>query len=406
MGGKRKRGAREGTQSGLNAPKKAKSGDLSTPVSAPPKPSLQKIAFVQTPTGDERRREADLYELLGSEEEKERIRAADCILSCLLEAEAGVPEPVLLRHIERRLFRGLGSGRNASRIGFSLVITEILGQLFGEPALAKLKYPGLTFDKVLQSLTDKAEALGNIPGQEERDQFLGQLFGLECFIRSRILFQDSHRWHAVLDRLLQLGNKKIWLRSQCGWVIVQAIGQLTQQLAQVTLERIAEAGMAMTPEGAAIWLVTLRRFPDVKVKPWRNPLSKKSLGDLAAVLKESFQESCPQSGVERGGRKQANWTAQLHFVWKVILNDYAEASDHIEIQHFWSRVVDGKMNSLFTVLYFQADTVVSKRTSFPKVPQTVRSSKASWSSRPSWKGCQTSLTRLGAYSAKISWHVS
>ena len=81
-----------------------------------------------------------------------------------------------LRHLEKRLFRGLASGRNASRLGFSLVLTEIMSQLFGEKDLANSKYTGLPFDRVLGILLEKTQSVGSVPGQEERDHFFGQLF--------------------------------------------------------------------------------------------------------------------------------------------------------------------------------------------------------------------------------------
>ncbi|KAL3963819.1 hypothetical protein ACCO45_000823 [Purpureocillium lilacinum] len=343
MAGKRKRGPKDGTNSGPNAPKKAKSDAKTNGRTAPAKPILEKKPFIETPTGEDRRREAGLYELLGSEDDGERIEAADCIVSSLLGGD-GVPEAVLLRHLDRRLFRGLASGRNASRIGFSLVIAEILGQLFAEDSKLASKYPDLTFEKVLALLVDKTQAIGNIPGQEERDHYFGQLFGLECFVRSRTLFSDVSRWHSVLDLLLKLSNKKIWLRSQCGWVLVQALEQTSRKEAEATLIKVADAGLAKTPEGVAAWLVALNRYPDIKLKPWQNPLSTKSLGDLAAVLKESFKDSNkePNDKSQNNG-KQASWTAQLHFVWDIIIGCYVKGgavADTDGLSQFYNRVID------------------------------------------------------------------
>ncbi|KAM5375783.1 hypothetical protein ACJZ2D_005839 [Fusarium nematophilum] len=347
MGSKRKRGAKEGSNATQNSQKRNKN-DTNSPANgaSQPKPTLDKSPFVETPLGDERKREAGLYELLGSEDANDRIEAADCIVSGLLGGD-GVPEVVLQRHLDRRLFRGLASGRNASRLGFSLVLAEILGQLFGEKALAESSYPGLTFDKVLQILSEKTQAVGNIPGQEERDHFFGQLFGIESFVRAGILFRDSSRWNTVLSLLLGLANKKVWLRSQCGWIIVQSIEQMEQKDAEATLEKVTDANLAKTPEGVAIWLVALSRFPDLKVKPWRNPLSQKSFGDLAAVLRESFQDFSNDQN-ERGQKnKQGSWTAQLHFVWDIILAHYVKEGDAKadDFGQFWSRVVD---DSLFS----------------------------------------------------------
>lgn len=347
MGSKRKRGAKDGAN-GTQNPQKRSKNNLTSNVANTKQSNtiLLKSPFIETPLGDERKREAGLYELLGSEDANDRIEAADCIISSLLGEEC-VPEPVLQRHLDRRLFRGLASGRNASRLGFSLVITEILGQLFGEKRLSESQYPGLTFEKVLDILSEKTQAIGNIPGQEERDYFFGQLFGIECFVRAGILFSDLARWNAVLDLLLKLANKKVWLRSQCGWVIVQSVDQMHQKDAKITLEKVADAGLAKTPEGVAIWLVARDRFPELKVKPWPNPLANKSLSELAAVLKESFQDFSKEQGDRAQKNKQASWTAQLHFVWDIILAHYVKqgAAEAEEFEQFWTRVVDGKCPS-------------------------------------------------------------
>ncbi|KAJ4858698.1 DNA polymerase phi domain-containing protein [Trichoderma breve] len=343
MGSKRKRGVKEAPIATPNAQKKAKNvASPIVPVVAAAKPSLEKAPFVETPTIEERKREGLLYEHLGSEDDNDRIEAADCIISGLLGGE-GVAEAVLQRHLDRRLFRGLASGRNASRIGFSLVITEILSQLFGdkEPSLAE-KYSGLTFDKVLGFLLEKAQIVGNIPGQEERDIFFGQLFGIECFVKSRILFSEPSRWNTILEELLKLSNKKVWLKSQCGWVLVQALQQMDQAQAKSTLEKLSSAGVAKTPEGVAVWLVALNQFPDLKVKPWQHPLARKTLGDLTAILKESFNDSSKDPSSNSRNNQQASWTAQLHFVWDLILNHYLKAGDSEveDFAHFWGRVLD------------------------------------------------------------------
>lgn len=349
MSGKRKRGAKEGANGQKEDSSKKPRKDGTSLAARSAQPTFDKTPFSETLTMDERRREGRLYDLLGSEDENDRLSAADCIISSLLEGD-GVSETVLRRHLDKRLFRGLASGRNASRVGFSLVITELLSQLFGEKDLAGKKYSGFTFEGSLELLTESTQTEGKVPGQEERDNFLGKLFGLECFVRSQTLSKDDSRWPLVLGMLLKLGSKKAWLRSQCGWVIVQALQQESQKtVATMTLEKVAANGLAKSPEGVAMWLVALSRFPDIKVKPWLHPLNAKSLGDLAAVLKESFQHQGQgqehQERVNASNKgKQANWTAQLHFVWDLILAHYAgDAVAVDDFVQFWSRVVDGEL---------------------------------------------------------------
>ncbi|KAL2270276.1 hypothetical protein VTJ83DRAFT_2460 [Remersonia thermophila] len=347
MANKRKRVAKEPINDIQPSQKRTKK-DVAAPNGSSKSKSktLDKSPFTEQPTVDERKRELELYEMLGSEDVSERIQAADAIISGLLGGD-GVPEPVLRRHLEKRLFRGLASGRNASRLGFSLALTEILGQLFGEKALASSKYTGLTFDKVLGILLEKTQAGGNVPGQEERDHYFGQLFGIECFVRAGVLFSDKTRWPAVLDLLVKLASKKTWLKSQCGYVIVQAVAQMDKKDAEKTLEQLAQEGFAKTPEGVGIWIAALDRFPDMKVpaQPWKHPLAAASLSALPAALKDSGKET---QNDEKGGKqpKQGTWTAQLHFVWDLILAYFVKLgaqskNDAPEVfKQFWNRVVD------------------------------------------------------------------
>ncbi|KAK0734480.1 DNA polymerase phi-domain-containing protein [Lasiosphaeria miniovina] len=342
MGSKRKRTNKEAVGDIQPSQKRSKNGQAKTKTDN----ALDKSPFTEQHTVEQRRRELEIYELLGSEDIADRINAADAIISGLLGGD-GVPESVLLRHLDKRLFRGLASGRNASRLGFSLVLTEILGQLFGEKDLAGTKYTSLTFDKVLGLLVEKTHTGGSIPGQEERNHFFGQLFGLECFIRADILYSDKTRWFAVLDLLLKLAEKKSWLKPQCGFIVAQAVAQMKRKLAEKTLQVLAENGYPKTPEGVGIWIAALDRFPEMQVpsQPWKHPLAATSLSALPAALKDTGSES---TGDQEPGKKQktANWTARLHFVWDTIvahfvkLGKQAEADAAEQFKKFWNRVVD------------------------------------------------------------------
>lgn len=298
--------------------------------------------FVSNPTGDDRVREAYLYESLGCEVSQEREKAAVIVISSL----ENVPEDVLIRHLESRLFRGLASGRNAARPGFSLVITELLRQLFGEQNKAS-KYPGLSFDRVLDYLLARTTPTGQIPGQEERDHYLGQLFGLQCFLESGILLVDKPKWMRVLGLLLKLAKKKVWMKSQCGYVIARALREMDESLANTTLGKLLEMGMERTPEGVAIWIVAYEKYPD---SAWKNPLATKNIATLGHILleKKSAQNE------ETRSITQANRTTQLHFVWDMIADYYirlAQMSDKQgqQFKTFWSKVVDGMSASSLSV---------------------------------------------------------
>ncbi|KAL5621433.1 hypothetical protein BROUX41_006333 [Berkeleyomyces rouxiae] len=292
--------------------------------------------------------EALLYDRLGSEDCSVRSAAALAILKGLLGTEGkdgedaveGVTEEELQRQLEKRLFAGLASGRNASRVGLSLVLTEILFQLFGA-ANAASKYPEITFESVLERLIKLNETIGNVPGQQERDVFFGQLFGIECFVKAKILEGEPGRWIALLNLLLRLAERKVWLRPQCCWIIAQALEQLSRDQTQMTLERLAKEGLAKTPDSVGIWLQARKNFADLEVKPWGNPLSAKALSDLAMVLKETAHDDGGEVHETRK-TKVPNATSQLHFAWDLLAEHFhGLGNDGVrEFNSFWVRVVD------------------------------------------------------------------
>ena len=190
MGKNRKRKAQEAPSAAPTPKKQHKEPKPATTTATTPK--VPYALFVEEPRGAELKREVELYEQLSSQDEPERLEAADAVVSGLLGG-GGLSEAVLTRHLERRLFRGLASGRKAARLGFSVVLAEVLSQLFGEKGLVKTKYTGLGFVKVLEMLRAKTKPDGDLSGQEERDHAFGLLFGLQCFVRAKILFVKQEK---------------------------------------------------------------------------------------------------------------------------------------------------------------------------------------------------------------------
>lgn len=353
MGTKRKRS--QAVPAAAPAPKKKqKSNGKPTPKPAPKLAialPLDTSPFLDDPRGADLKREVELYDILASEDVTERLHAANAIVSGLLGGE-GVEEATLQRHLERRLFRGLASGRKAARLGFSVVLTEIMAQLFGAKNLGKEKYTGLTFEKVLGFLVAKTKPDGDLSGQEEKDHHFGMLFGLQSFVRAKFLFDDDSQWNEILEKLLHLAKKKPWIREECGWVIVEALAQMNEAQVKSTLERLVEDGLAMSPEGVGIWITAKKQFPEMKfpAKPWGktgNPLD--NLQSLAKALKESSlgEDTTPNKQLAKSG----SWNPQLHFVWTLVLSEYATAVKgkssgvKTDFEHFWKVAVDGKLFS-------------------------------------------------------------
>ncbi|KAF8852497.1 putative DNA polymerase V [Acephala macrosclerotiorum] len=351
MGQKRKRPAQDAGATASKPKKQQKTNKKAE--KAPPKSTaaleqLDTSPFVDNPQGADLKREVELYTLLSSDEEEKRLGAAIAVVSGLLGGD-GVGEPTLQRHLERKLFRGLASGAKSARLGFSIALTEILGQLFGTKDLAAQKYIGLTFDKVFGFLVAKTKPDGDLSGQEIKDHHLGLLFGLESFIGAKILFRDDERWIDVLEKLLELAQKKPWIREQCGYAIMKALPQMSQTQAEYTLTELHNTGLALSPEGVGIWLSARSRFPDMKLpsKPWGqsgNPLEH--LKSLGKALKESSSSDETQQAKQTG-----NWNAKLHFVWEVVLAEYATAAQNkvhnikSDFENFWKVAVDENLFS-------------------------------------------------------------
>ncbi len=396
MGRNRKRKAQEASPATPAPKKQQKDSQPATRIARTSK--TPPAAFVEEPKGAELKREVQIYEQLSSQDETERLEAADAVVSGLLGG-SGASEALLTRHLERRLFRGLASGRKAARLGFSVVLTEMLSQLFGEKELSRLRCTGLTFERVLDILKAKTKPEGDLSGQEERDHAFGLLFGLQCFVRAKILFiGEEERWQAVFDGLIQLAKKKPWMRKECGWVIVEALEQMEQIQAEHTLKKLFEAGLAASPEGVGIWLTARRKFPKMKFpsKPWGqngNPLEH--LSSLAKVLKESSSAADKQNG--EGAQQTGNWHPQLHFAWDIVLHECVGSiiagphdSSAVHFADFWQIAVDGR--SSITSFTGVIHTNYSQRTSFRPQPRQKESSGGSSSFK---RLSRTSLTTPG-----------
>lgn len=348
MGNKRKRKDRDALSSASAAKRQQKNSQNLHIDATPTLHPLDTSPFLDNPKGPDLKREVELYNTLGSEDSLERLEAANAIVSGLLAGE-GVEESTLQKHLERRLFRGLASGRKGSRLGFSIVLTEILSELYGANNLAARKYSNLTFARTLNFLVVKTKPEGDLSGQEEKDHYLGLLFGLQSFVRAKVLFDVDGRWDDILDKLLGLAEKKPWIREECGWVIVEGLAQMRKPHAEFTLKKLYNSGLAATPEGVGIWLTARNRFPNMEFpsKPWGqsgNPLDH--LKPLAKALKESsVGEKSPKD--QKQVAQTGSWNSKLHFVWNIVLGQYAQTivagGSDSDFKNFWKVAVDGKL---------------------------------------------------------------
>ncbi|KAH0536326.1 hypothetical protein FGG08_006799 [Glutinoglossum americanum] len=292
---------------------------------------------------------------LASNDETVRLKAAHSLLS---ELSSGNSEAI--EYALNRLIRGLASGRESSRIGFSVALTEasLLAQLLNPVIIGD----NIDFARVLDILKSRTHPEGSVAGQEERDHHFGRLFGLEALIKSSILFHQNSpldQWVQVLDLIFELAKKKAWLREECGWIVYDALPTISASGTgsahlQVTIDRLCANSLAKTPEGVAIWLYICRHDPKVVFpkSPWKckDLLHQSNLTTLAKVLKEAPPIEGDTDAEDRTSGQKGSWSSKLHFSWNVVLSDlyeaeYVKTKTTSSFKDFWQCVVD---DSLFS----------------------------------------------------------
>ncbi|KAI5812401.1 DNA polymerase phi-domain-containing protein [Pyronema omphalodes] len=269
-----------------------------------------------------------LYKPLGSNDDKERLDAAKQLsseLSDLIAGEKSAESEKSLNYALKRLTRGLASGANSSRPGFSVVLTELVRELLKEENSEKW---GIKHADVLKAVVDNTACQGGISGQEERDHWLGRMFGLESLMLSGAFF--GAEWKELLERIFEVANKKPWLSETAAFAVAKAQGD-----AEVTWQMVQDAGLAKTGEGVGIWLSLAARGHQIG----QNPLSMKKLMETAKVLKESGSE-------EEGIKSKGSWNAKLGFVWDLCLDVYFGKDEagvkktSVSWDDFWRVVID------------------------------------------------------------------
>ncbi|KAI5856466.1 DNA polymerase phi-domain-containing protein [Tricharina praecox] len=302
-----------------------------------------------------------LYKPLGDNNEAVRLQAAQQLageLSELLAGEHTEKSKADVDYALKRLTRGIGSGRDSARPGFAVVLTEFLTNLAAGGNAEKW---GISLDDAVTAVVKNTTPQGHSSGQEERDAWLGRLFGLQSLVQSNILFSTedavTEKYPAVLDLLFEVANKKPWLMESSAWTIAASVPRWPQETsakaAEITYAKLISSGMAKTGEGVGIWLALRAHLPEVTPPKdvWSkgSPLVTGNLATLARVLKESGAK-------EEGIKTKGSWNPKLGFVWESILNVYFSEEAQwkavregkpaaAEWAEFWRAVVD---ESLFS----------------------------------------------------------
>ncbi|KAG8933987.1 DNA-directed DNA polymerase, partial [Tulasnella sp. 418] len=270
-----------------------------------------------------------------------------------------------VRYAIKRLIRGLGSPKESSRLGFAVVLTELLSRL-----------RTITAKQIIQLVIENSQTAGSMKGQEIRDMLFARLFGMTSVIQSNLLFRtepipnsDSppallSDFSTVITELISVGEKKSWLRESAWWSILLAVESLyTSQVewkaeaSQLTISRLFSNLKDVTSETIALALKMQPLFPAldwkaVLVPAFKNGniLSPDSLRILARVFRDA--PSLDDDNEDIKHHNVGHWNPQLHFVWDIIFTRYLDPSlqaynlpDTSTIFDFYRVVVD---ESLFS----------------------------------------------------------
>ncbi|TGZ85473.1 hypothetical protein EX30DRAFT_314548 [Ascodesmis nigricans] len=269
-----------------------------------------------------------LYKPLTENSESVRLTAAKQLieeLSTILSGDRDEKAKSDIDYALKRLTRGLASGRESARPGFAVVLTEFLSTLLANGDNEKWS---ITLADAIDAVKSNTTPQGHSSGQEGRDYALGRLFGLQSLVQSNILFADEaalEKYAEVLDLVLELAQKKPWLKESCAWAIAGSVVNWPEATAKVavgiTYEKLKATGFAKTGEGVGIWLALQSVHPDVNPPKdvWSkdSPLAAGNLGKLAKVLKESHSKEDLE-----GGKAKGSWNPKLSFTWDYVLALY------------------------------------------------------------------------------------
>ena len=105
-------------------------------------------------------RVVEIYEDLSNENEEIRLKAAKALLERV--SPKNNPSDDEVQKIIRRLFRGLCSSRKASRLGFSVALTEILVQ---NVRRGSEEQTGQNIADIIRILQESSQVTGQSTGQ-------------------------------------------------------------------------------------------------------------------------------------------------------------------------------------------------------------------------------------------------
>lgn len=171
----------------------------------------------------------DHFSKLASENVKERVQAANALMQELIEEDS----PEEWDYTYNRLIKGLTSTRQTAKLGFGMLLTEVVSEV--------KKRDDLTLEKYLDKLNEVTSVKGGMKGKEERALLFGRLFGLNVVIKVGWLEEASEaEWFRFIDVLVDLLSTKPWIREAAAASLIGAIKTANSKVANAIYLKVLQ----------------------------------------------------------------------------------------------------------------------------------------------------------------------
>ncbi|GIX76885.1 DNA polymerase V [Caerostris darwini] len=195
----------------------------------------------------------NLFYKLSSNISKIRVEACSAILRILLKKQSEANEPTKdLQYCIERLIKGLASSRDSARLGFSLLLTEILKQ-----------FDIIEIENILELVKKHLTVSSAV---EKKDAIFGQLFAYSSIVRCGKLANHSHL-SFVVTALYDLWEGKNYILRASYEILMSLFSQLSEEKFIETLWPLFKNKLTFGWEKSSadsIWplFLCMRLFPD------------------------------------------------------------------------------------------------------------------------------------------------
>ncbi|XP_071038439.1 myb-binding protein 1A isoform X1 [Parasteatoda tepidariorum] len=266
----------------------------------------------------------DLFYKLANENSQNRIDACLGILRSLSNKQAQENDKddlhKDLKYCIERLIKGLASPRGAARLGFALLLTEILK-----------KFTIIEIEDVLELVK---QHLSFTPKQEKRDIVFGLVFAYSSLVRSGRLANHSHLSFIFLN-IFDLWQGRNYIVNTCYEIIKELFDQLPSDTFKEKIwphlkEKFIGGWDKCTPDTLWILLLCRRMFPEIANEKYL----KKKFNTRDILSADNFEN------VKTFIRQTTSCLPKLHPLCSEIL---ISCQNHKSLKEVWVALVDDNL---------------------------------------------------------------